>query len=255
MGICPSRYRSLARLRSGPARSAAGRHGCGQPCVRLVYRLDRPAVQPPPVVHHTVQQTVVQLHQVNHQHILNRVLPPGTACRAAMLVLARPPARRAEAGNALDPSRPSWTAQRMLRILRMQSAQRILQPLFQDLLHTVLREERERWYTRPRQSFSLLFGLLGWRYAQHPIDLRYAPRYGKVADDLQSLPVARRALPPPEAAGHGSDSRTAAPRAEAAPEPERELRLGGAAFRALVRDVAGALGRQNRLEQLRRGGG
>ena len=188
-----STFRSdrAARLSGGLRRSRAGRHGRGGSAQELIYRsaappagpIRRPAAQ---IIHNTVHQTVVHLHQTTHQRVFNRFTAPGSGMTE--LIIRQAPAPPPPE-DGIDPSRPTLIAGRLLRVLSTDSAQKVLQPFFYRIIQRFLEQEREIRQGRPSQAPP-------------------AVRYG----------------------------------------------LSGAEFQALVRSVADAVIRRDRLNLLRRGG-
>ncbi len=259
-----------------------------------MYRSTRPLVQPaqppaPRIIQNTVHQTVVHLHQTTHQHILNR-LSAAEGGRGSTTLLVRQTAIQPADGGAMDASRPTLAARRMLRILSTESARQTLRPFYQQMFRELLIREREEYSGRPARSLllvrrmlgrrqtlttlrrfyrqtaenlegSILHSLVYRRYVRHiqqdggvGLSLRYAGRELAVSEDLRHLPAARQSPLFPRPPECEPDREPAERRAEAAPAAAAGLRLSGADFQALVRGVADALGRQNRLESLRRGG-
>lgn len=97
-----------------------------------------------------------------------------------------------------------------------------------------------------------------WSQETHTLPLRYASREGAVTDDLLRLSVAKRPfLPSREELERmvRSVNQERAPTAEPTAAPAPEVRLSEEDFRALVRGVTNSIGRQTRLDILRRGGG
>lgn len=206
----------------------------------------------------------------------------------------------------VDPARPTRTAQRILRLFSVESAQRQLRPFYSHIVRHVLKEEQERYKSRPTQAISLIWNLFGrqqafrtltrfyfsaveklgsnyypalhgqnalylaagvvlrsqiyqryvrqlWSRESTDVPLRYAHHTQALADDLLQLQVTRRVLPPKEPLEEMVRfQQDEHPPHE--PPQARELHLSEADFRALVQGVASSLGRQTRLEALRRGG-
>lgn len=261
------------------------------------------------VVRQTVRQTVVHLHQTAvHRHVRQTFLSVNDLRQAAFLLVMpspRPPAR--EEGTA-DPSRPTRTAHRLLRVFSQESARRELRPFYSGVVRTVLREEQERYRSRPTQAISLIWTLFGrreafrtltrfymsaverlgshyypalngpnalylaagvllhsrtyrqyvrqfWRQEALSLPARYAGRERAVPEDLAVLPAARRLLSPRELTEEvaSQERRSPAVREVPAAPSGPPVRLSEAEFRALARGVAGLLGREARLEALRRG--
>lgn len=270
-----------------------------------VRKAPAPPKAPPPVVHQTVRQTILNLSQVTHNHILHKTSAIQYLRSDAFLLL--PPAPRRES-RALepDPSRPTRTARRLIRLFSMVSAQRQLRSFYSGIVRSVLREEQDRCKSRPTQAISLIWNLFGrqqafrtltrfylsaveklgsnyypalhgqnalylaagvvlhsqvyqryvrriWNREPTGIPLRYTPHESPAPDEVWTLRTVRRVLPPREPleemvhAEHPDR-----PAREVG--PPREVRLSEADFRALVQGVASTLGRQTRLEALRKGG-
>jgi len=246
-------------------------------------------VQPPAprIIQNTVHQTVVHLHQTTHQHILNR-LPAAGGGREVPMLIVRQTAPRPSDDGTIDSSRPALAARRMLRVLSADSAQRTLRPFYRGLFQEILDREREEYRSRPAQSLLLVQSVLGRhqtlttlrrlyreaserldgfilhslahrRYVRHVrqdqekrFSHRYAGQERAVLEELRH-PAARRVppLPPPEPEpSHAPEGKIAG----TLPPSGGVLRLSGADFQSLVRGVADALSRRNRLESMRRGG-
>lgn len=283
---CTSRYSSVARL-------ASRRHGLSARPPELVYRTARPLAWPAPppaprIIQNTVHQTVVHLHQTTHQHILNR-LSAARDPRGNTALLVRQTAVGPASGGPMDESRPALAARRMLRVLSTESARQALRPFYRELLQGLLEEKREEYRGRPAHSLLLVQTLLGrrrtldalslcyrqfvnqiiesslqtlihrwsvrhiWREEPGGLTHRYARREPDGPEELCRLPEAKRVsapIPPPE-----PEERREPEKRRPEPSPvERGLRLTDREFQVLVRGVADALGRQSRLESLRRGG-
>lgn len=198
------------------------------------------------MIHNTVRQTVIHLHQENRLHILSQAVPPARALRALRPPWAGSAPSRPEAD---DPSRPARAARRLARLLGAESARQVMKPLFRDMLRTVLREERERWHSRPGQTLCVLWGLMGGGTGGGAAPPRYALRRRGGGPELYPRPLS---APPPPAIRAEPEPPPPAERAYA-PPPERP-RLSEGEFRALVRDVSAAIDRRARLEALREGG-
>jgi len=175
----------------------------------------------------------------------------------------------------------------MLRILSTHSARQTLRPFFQKLLQELLAREGEDYRGNPARSLLLVQHILGRRQArtvlerfyrettqcrfmthsflyrtcvhrfQHEGESGRIPRYVRrelaVPEDLRELHVAKR-LPPPQPPPETQPARAPQEEPEKPAPPAGELSLSEADFRVLVRGVADALGRQSRLDTLRRGG-
>lgn len=151
-------------------RSCAGRHGRAAVSQELVYRSARPLARPvsrpaPRIIHNTVHQTIVHLHQTTHQHVFNRFTAAGNGI-TELIVRQAPAHPRPE--DSIDPSRPTLMANKLLRVLSTESAQKILQPFFYRIVQHFLEQEREVWRSRP---------------SQHPP----AARYGLSGAEFQAL--------------------------------------------------------------------
>lgn len=289
-----SRRCSITRLSAGAGLSRAGRHGRSGRAQELVYRNTRPmarTIQPPAprIIQNTVHQTVVHLHQTTHQHIRSQITA-GTDGRNRTTLLVRQSAAFPAEESVMDPSRPAWTARRLLRILSMESARQTMRPFYQEMFRGFWAREREEYRGRPAQSLllvervlgrqqalttlrrfcrrtlerldgTILHGLIFHRYVRHlrqDVDggfiHRYIGREAPVPEDLRRLSAAKRFLPPPQPPPEREPDH--GPRAESqqpAP-PVSGFRLSGSDFQVLVRGVADALSRRSRLESLRQGG-
>lgn len=283
---CTSRYSSAARL-------ANRRHGLSARPPELVYRTARPLARPVPppvprIIHNTVHQTVVHLHQTTHQHILNR-LSAAKDPRGNTTLLVRQAAAGPAPDGPTDESRPALAARRMLRVLSTESARQALRPFYREMLQGLLEEKREEYRGRPAHSLLLVQTALGrrrtldalrrfyrqivnqmersslqsliyrgsvrhiWRDETGGLTYRYARRETDGPEGFCRLQAAKRVsapIPPPER----EEPREPEKRRPDPPPAERGLRLTDREFQVLVRGVADALGRQSRLESLRRGG-
>lgn len=274
--------------------SRAGRHRQNARFQELVYRNTRPlvqAVQPPAprIIQNTVHQTVIHLHQTTHQHIQNRLSAARDGQGNTMLLVkqtAVPPAP----DGAADESRPALAARKMLRILSTESARQMLRPFYRGMLQEFLAQEREEYRSKPAQSLLLVQSMLGryqtltalrrfYRKTTRELDgsllhmlihrsyirhirldggeglvYRYARRELAVPEDLRSLPAAKRPAPPQPQPEQEAEHESRAGPQKTAPAPAGGLFPSDTDFQALVRGVADALGRQSRVESLRRGG-
>lgn len=286
---CTSRYCSVARLPR-----SAGRYGRSARPQELVYRHVRPLAQPaqppaPRIIQNTVHQTVVHLHQATHQHILNQ-LSAARDARGNTTLLVRQAATQPASGGPADESRPALAARRMLRILSTESARQTLRPFYQDMLQGLLEQKRGEYRGKPAHSLLLVQNVLGrrqtldtlrrfyrqaaerldgsilhrlvcrryvrhiWRDESGRLVHRYATRELDVPEGLCRFPAAKRVSPPlqpPEPDGGREPEKR---RPDPPPPAGRGLCLTDRDFQVLVRGVADALGRQDRLESLRRGG-
>lgn len=133
--------------------------------MNLIHRRVRPAAPPPPretkIVHNTVHQTVVHIHQT----VLNqsRVTTVRHLRQDAFLLLL--PQIRPQPRGPDYLSRPTRSAKLLVRIFSRESARRELRPFFSDLVRGVLKEEQERYRSRPTKSISLIWSLLGRPHA------------------------------------------------------------------------------------------
>jgi len=283
----------MTRLSGGTGLPRAGRRRPGTHAPELVYRNMRPLVQPtiqppaPRIIQNTVHQTVVHLHQTTHQHILNRLSAAGGG-REHTTLLVQQTAMQPAPESAMDGSRPALAARRMLRILSAESARQTLRPFYRGMLQGLLEQEREAYRGKPAQALLLMQRMLGRhqmlttlhrlyrrtteqlegsilhrivyrRYVrciqqgENGLLFRYTSRERPVPEELRSLPVAKRyVLPSPP--GQESEQEPRAEPQKPAPAPAGGLSLSGGDFQLLVRGVAEALGRQSRLDSLRRGG-
>lgn len=283
---CTSRYSSVARL-------ANRRHSLSARLPELVYRTARPLARPTPppaprIIQNTVHQTVVHLHQTTHQHILNR-LSAARDPRGNTALMVRQTAVGPASGGPMDESRPALAARRMLRVLSTESARQTLRPFYREMLQGLLEEKREEYRGRPAHSLLLVQAVLGrrrtldtlrrfyrrivnhldesslqnmifrrsvrhiWRDETGGLVHQYAHRELDVPEELCRLKEAKP-VPSPMQPPEPEDRREPEKRRPEPPPVEHGLRLTDCDFRVLVRGVADALGRQSRLESLRRGG-
>lgn len=135
-------------------RSRAGRHGRGGAAPELIYRSTVPltrTIRPPAprIIHNTVHQTVVHLHQTTHQHVLNRFTAAGNGITE--LIVRQAPAHPLPE-DRIDASRPTLIAGKLLRVLSTDSAQKVLEPFFCRIVQRILEQEREVRQSRPSQT-------------------------------------------------------------------------------------------------------
>lgn len=131
--------------------------------VSLIHQRVRPVVALPPretkIVRNTVQKTVVHMHQT----VLKQTFRQITAANylrqdAFLLVLPRIQPSRREPDYS---SRPTKSAQMLMRIFSRESARRELRPFYSDVVRGVLKEEQERYKSRPTKAISLIWNLFG----------------------------------------------------------------------------------------------
>lgn len=133
--------------------------------VNLIYRRMRPAAPSWPretkVVHNTVHQTVVHIHQtVLKQSQIMSVRGPRQGALSLLLPRIQPWPREP------DPlSQPTRTAKMLVRVFSRESARRELRPFYSDVVRGVLQEEQERYRSRPTQAVSLIWSLFGRPHA------------------------------------------------------------------------------------------
>jgi len=246
-------------------------------------------VPPPaaPTIRNTVHQTVVHLHPTTYQYIQNRL---SVGKGGGVVLLVRQAAAQPPRDRLIDESRPALTARRLLRVLSAESARQTLRPFYQGLFQKLLAREREAYRGKPAQSLLLLQSVLGRQQTltalrrfcfqlterrdvstlrrfidrvyvrrirreeeEAPVR-RYAKREAAVPEELRRLPTARRVPPPPPPPVEREEAQEPV-REPVEPPPPAFLHLSDGDFRMLVRGVADALGRQSRLDALRRGGG
>lgn len=281
----------MARLAGGGGLSRAFRYTRS---LELVYRNTRPLAGPVPppaprIIQNTVHQTVVHLHQTTHQHILNR-LSAARDAQGNTTLLVRQAAARPSSDGPMDESRPVLAARRMLRVLSTESARQTLRPFYRDMLRELLEREREEYRGKPAHSLLLVQRVLGRsrtlstlrrfyhqaaerldgsifhslvyrRYVRHiqqeedgGLVYRYAGGELDVPEELCRLPAAKRVSPSSQPPPEPEEERGPEKGRPDPPPVEHVLPLTERDFQALVRGVASALGRQSRLESLRRGG-
>lgn len=246
-----------------------------------MYRNTRPlarTIRPPAprVIQNIVHQTVIHLHQTTRRYTLSRLSAVG-AGRGGAVLLVRQAAVQPVRDGAVDASRPALAARRLLRLLSAESARQTLRPFYQKLFRELLAQELEKHRSRPAQSLLLARCVLGRRtldsFILHSfIYRRYVCRvrqdgeryfFHRSAGPRQALPGnlphpaeerVSTLLPPPEPPERGPNRPLPKGQMAEGAAATAGLRLSGAEFRLLVRGVADALGRQGRLDTLRRGG-
>ncbi len=270
----------MAHLSPGGRTPRAGWHSRNVQSPELVYRTTCPLVRPVPppaprIIHNTVHQTVIHLHQATHRHIRSWMTAGSGGRRPALLVRQAAPFPGRE--NAMDPSRPVRTARRLLRILSTESVRRTMLPFYQEMFKG-FREQADRrekpfrplpaeavldhrFYRRIGETLAgtILHSTIFRRYVriteqtgEHVFLCRYAARELPVPSDLCRLPAALRIPPAPEPPAQAPAIRPA--KGSGPPKPAGTFRLDDAGLRLLTGRVAEELGRQSRLESLRLGG-
>lgn len=165
LNLVTSTWPSRLCDRQGIRRSRAGRHtsqGTDLPLVVPTRR--RPPRPARPVVHNTLHQTIVRIYPTRQLYLLHRTHELHTLHTQAFLLVVPPP-RRDPPAPGPDFSRPTRTARRLLRLFSMESARRQLRPFYSHIVRSVLREEQERYRSRPTQAISLIWHLFGRRQA------------------------------------------------------------------------------------------
>ncbi len=272
----------------------------------LVYRWNPPPASPVVVnrnFYNTIKETAVYFRNtVEQRHIYHQFNSANYLRQDAFLVLLPGGHTNAEADDA---ARPTKAAQRLLKIFSRESAKKELQPFYSSIVRDVLKDEQERYQSKPSQAISLIWNLFGrrqafrtltrfymsaveklgsnyypalsspnalflaagvllhsnvyrryvrqiWRNESSELPLRYISKEQRIADDLANMQVVKRIMPPREML-----EREAGEQPETfhnIPEPSvQPVRLNDADFRALVQGVAQSLGREARLESMRRG--
>ena len=134
--------------------------------LELIHRRTAPpkAPEPPPPrpnIYNTVHRTVVHLHQTNVQQVRRQITAAGRPRRDALLLLLPRLAALGGRSDRPDPARPARTACALIRIFSRESAKRELRPFYRDVFRGVLREEQERYKSRPAQAVRLVWSLFG----------------------------------------------------------------------------------------------
>lgn len=133
--------------------------------VSLIHRRIRPVASPPPretkVVHNTVYQTVVHIHQTALKQTRTTVLRYPRQ-NAFLLLLPRIQSRFREPDYL---SRPTGLAKMLVRVLSRESARRELRSFYSGVVRGVLKEKQERYKSRPTQALSLIRSLFGGPHA------------------------------------------------------------------------------------------
>jgi len=93
------------------------------------------------------------------------------------------PRERLASPDQDDPSRPSRTAQRLMRIFSKESARRELQPFYSSVVRNVLQEEQERYRSRPAQAISLIWNLFGRQQAFRTLTRFYMSAVEKIGSN------------------------------------------------------------------------
>lgn len=129
--------------------------------VSLIHRRIRPAAPPPPretkVVHNTVYQTVVHIHQTALKQTRTTALRDPRQ-NTFLLLLPRIQPRFREPDYL---SRPTGLAKMLVRVFSRESARRELWSFYSGVVRGVLKEEQERYKSRPTQALSLIRSLFG----------------------------------------------------------------------------------------------
>lgn len=157
-------------------------------------------------------------------------------------------------------------------------------------MQELLEQEREEYRSKPAQSLMLVQSMLGrhrtlttlHRFYQRTMEQldgsifhrfvyrKYVRRFQQeesrglfhryvsceleVPEDLRRLFIAKRILSPPPPTEQEAEREPVSEFPRLATPPTSSFHLSGSDFQILVRGVADALGRQNHLDSLRRGG-
>lgn len=296
----------------GPAGRALGRHSILSTPMSLIQRRSQTAPPAPAAVpqeiHNTIYQSVVHVHRTTLQHIRQQIHAAGYLRQDAFVLLLPQLALRLP-GQRLDQAQPTRAAHTLIRIFSKESAKREMRPFYSDVVRSVLREEQDRYKTKPTKAISLIWNLFGrhnafrtltrfylgaveklggnyfpaltgrnalylaagvlihsrvyqrcmrqiWSQENRGLPLRYAAKEVPLTEELMRLPAARATVLPSREElermvrpSHQEHSPAAAP-----PSSPSQVRLSESDFQALVRGVTRSIGRQTRLESLRKGG-
>lgn len=166
LNLVTSTWRSRRYKPRKVSLSRAGQHTCQGRGLDLVVPVRRRQPPPAPVqVHHTVlQQRIVQV-VCRQQVVLSRQSRHFQSFQTNAFFLVSLPSRQEKSPEPPDLSRPTYTARRLLRLFSMESARRQFQPFYSRMVRSVLREEQERYRSRPTQAISLIWNLFGRQQA------------------------------------------------------------------------------------------
>lgn len=168
MGTSASKLSKWKPLSGGRGNSSAGRHARCRSTVTLIYLKTRKPEKPKetaPIIRQTVHQTVVNLYQISHHKTLHHTDVMQYLKNDAYLLLMPPALRRERLEWEGAESRPTRTAQKLIHIFSKESAQRQLRPFYSDIVRGVLREEQDRYRSKPAQAISLIWNLFGRQQA------------------------------------------------------------------------------------------
>ena len=150
--------------------SSAGRHARFGTSLSLIYlktkqNRERTAKPVPSVVYQTVHQKVYNLYQVNRHQVFHKTDEVQYLRTDAYLLLMPPALRRERMEWEGAEARPTRTAQRLIHLFSKDSAQKQLRPFYSDIVRSVLREEQNRYRSKPAQAISLIWNLFGRQQA------------------------------------------------------------------------------------------
>lgn len=132
--------------------------------LELIHRRTAPprAPAPPrPNIYNTVHQTVIHLHQINPRQSHRQIITAGCPRKDALPFLLPPLTAPGGQPDQPDPARPAQAARALIHIFSKESAKRELRPFFGGVVRGVLREEQERYKSRPTKAISLIWNLFG----------------------------------------------------------------------------------------------
>lgn len=138
------------------------------PSTRLVYRrVPVPVRERPPqkIIRQTIRQNVIHIHQTILNRYVRQNFMAAHYLRQDAYMLLLPPAVGRARVESDDLSRPGRAARRLRRLFSGESVRRELRPFYGEVVRGVLREEQERYRSRPTQAISLIWDLFGRRQA------------------------------------------------------------------------------------------
>lgn len=314
MNLCTSRrskYIGLLTDHCCTSRSL-GCHSVIHTPITLIQRRVQTIQQTPSAVpqkiHNTIYQSAIHIHRTTLQHI-HQQLHSTSYLKQDTFLFVLPQLAAHLSGERLDPAQPTRAAHTFIRIFSKESAKREMRPFYSDVVRSVLREEQERYRTKPTKAISLIWNLFGqhnafrtltrfylgtvekmgshyfpaltsqnalylaagvlihsrvyqryihqiWNQENRGVPLRYSSKEAPLTEELMRLPIVRRTFFPSreelERMVRSSDQEHTP--ASTPPQTTPEVRLSESDFRALVRGVTSSIGRQTRLESLRKGG-
>lgn len=118
-----------------------------------------------PMIHQIIHKPVVQIYQ-QHAHYQYRRIENVQNLRSDTYLFLLPPViRRGLRDWERSESQPTFAAQQILRLFSKESAKKQMRPFYNKIVRGVLKEEQQRYRSKPSQAISLIWNLFGQKQA------------------------------------------------------------------------------------------